>query len=165
MVCYATIAKSGTMYFTKMHKDGSEFIYRSAHVDGQFTKPEMLSKAININKSQWNACISPDEDFLIVPSVVENDNYGSADYYVSFRDKNDNWSELINLGDKINTPGLEFTPALSPDGKYFFFQRMAWTENLNNRKLNYNDLVNIHNGRGDIYWVDASIIRKLNPYK
>jgi len=165
MVCYASITKSGTMYFTKMHEDGNEFIYRSKFVDGKFTTPEILPENININESQWNACISPDEDYLIIPSYVEGYNYGSADYYVSFRDENDNWSDLINLGEKINSPGLDFTPSISPDGKYFFFQRMNWTENLDGKILNYNDLVNIHNGRGDIYWVDASVITDLNPNK
>jgi hypothetical protein len=165
MVCYASITKSGTMYFTKMHEDGNEFIYRSKFVDGKFTTPEILPKNVNINDTQWNAFISPDEDFLIVPSYVEGDSYGSYDYYVSFRDENDNWSDLINLGEKINSPGLDFTPSVSPDGKYFFFQRMAFTEKLDEKILTYNDLINVHNGRGDIYWVDASVIHELNPFK
>jgi len=165
MVCYASITKTGTMYFTKKHKDGNEFIYRSIFVNGKFTTPKILPENININDSQWNAIISPDEDYLIIPSYVEDDNYGSADYYVSFRDENDNWSNLINLGEKINSPGLDFTPSISPDGKYFFFQRMNWTEDIDNKILNYSDLVNIHNGRGDIYWVDASVIKDLKPNK
>lgn len=165
MVCYATITKTGTMYFTKKHEDGNEFIYRSKFINGKFTTPEILPKQINVNDSQWNACISPDEDYIIVPSFVEGDNYGSADYYVSFRDENDNWSELINLGEKINSPGLDFTPSITADGKYFFFQRMAWTEDIKEKILTYEDLVNIHKGRGDIYWVSTNVIKKLNPYK
>jgi len=129
------------------------------------TRPIVEGKENKGRYSIWNAIISPDEDYLIIPSYVEDDNYGSADYYVSFRDENDNWSNLINLGEKINSPGLDFTPSISPDGKYFFFQRMNWTEDIDNKILNYSDLVNIHNGRGDIYWVDASVIKDLKPNK
>ena len=161
-VYYPSITKSGTMYFSRVHEDKSELVYRSKFVNGSFTEPEL--QELNVNNAS-NAYISPDEDFLIVPTVIENNTYGNDDYYVSFRDENDTWSELINLGDKINTPGWDFCPSLSPDGKYFFFQRDAWTEDLDGKTLNYDDLVDIYNGRGDIYWVDASVITDLNPFK
>ena len=161
-VYYPALTKSGTMYFSRVNEDKSELVYRSKFVDGSFAEPELQDLHVN-NAS--NAFISPDEDFLIVPTVVVNNTVGNDDYYVSFRDENDNWSELINLGNTINTPGWDFCPSLSPDGKYFFFQRDAWTEDLNGKTLNYDDLVNIYNGRGDIYWVEASVITDLNPFK
>jgi WD40-like Beta Propeller Repeat len=164
-VFYPSITKSGTMYFTRRNDDESEYIYRSKTVDGNFTNPEILPENVNSTKAQFNALISPDESFLIIPTVVENNTFGSSDYYVSFRDKDDNWSELINLGKNINSKNWDFSPSLSPDGKYFFFQRDTWNEGLEGRQLNYNDLLNIHNGGGDIYWVDASVITRLNPMK
>ena len=68
-------------------------------------------------------------------------------YFVSFRDLNDNWSKLIDLGDTINNGENGWAPSLSPDGKYFFFHRFTEGEN------------------SDIYWVDAKVITDLNPYK
>ena len=50
------------------------------------------------------------------------------------------WCEIINMGNSINTDGNERFPNLTPDGKYFFFNRT-----------------------GDVYWVDAKIIDKLKP--
>ena len=166
-VCYPSITKSGTMYFTRRSEDRSELIYRSNFVDGRYTEPELLPKEINFTNTMFNTFISPDEDFLIVPSYIENDNCGSTDYYVSFRDENDNWSELINLGCEINSPHWDYAPSLSPDGKYFFFQRDAWiwTEDVDGKVYNYDDLVNIHKGGGDIYWVNAKVITDLNPFK
>ncbi|MCP4181481.1 MAG: hypothetical protein GY756_27270 [bacterium] len=165
-VFFPSITKSGTMYFTRGTEDKSELIYRSKFIDGSFTEPELLPKEINATKYQYNTFISPDEDFLIVPTNIENNTFGGgSDYYISFRDENDNWSELINLGDKINNAGSDHSPSLSPDGKYFFFQREAWAEHLTKKSLKYNDLIDIHNGGGDIYWVDAEVIKSLNPNK
>lgn len=164
-VFFPSITKSGTMYFTCRFEDNSEYIFRSKYINGQFSEPEKLPEIINQSASQFNAFISPDESFLIVPTVVESNTFGNSDYYVSFRDKNDNWSELINLGNKINTSQWDFSPSLSPDGKYFFFQRESWTEDIENMDLNYSDLKGIQNGGGDIYWVDASVITNLNPYE
>ena len=46
-----------------------------------------------------------------------------------------------NMGEQINSSSADFTPILSPDGKYFFFT--SW-----------------RNGSGDIYWVDSEAIKK-----
>ncbi|PLX14257.1 MAG: hypothetical protein C0597_10275 [Marinilabiliales bacterium] len=164
-VFYPSITKSGTMYFTRRAEDDSEQIYRSKLVDGKYTEPELLPEQINNGSSKFNTFISPDEDFLIVPDYRENEGCGSTDYYVSFKDDNDNWSELINLGCEINSQSWDFSPSLSPDGKYFFYQREDLTINIEEVNLNYQDLRDIHNGGGDIYWVDASVIKDLNPFK
>lgn len=166
-VFYPSITKSGTMYFTRRAEDNSELIYRSKNINGKFTEPELLPKEINISNAMFNTFISPDEDYLIVPTLIENDGCGSTDYYVSFRDENDNWSELINLGCEINSSSWDYAPSLSPDGKYLFFQkdRWSWSNDSVGREYNYEDLENIHKGQGDIYWVDASVIKSLNPFK
>jgi len=167
-VCYPSITKSGTMYFTRGDENRSEFIYRSKLVDGKYTEAELLPKEINWANAQFNTFISPDEDFLIVPAFGRKGGCGSTDYYVSFRDENDNWSELINLGCEINSSHWDYSPSMSPDGKYFFFHRdryTSWSNHIEDQQYSYDELVDIHNGGGDIYWVDASVITDLNPFK
>lgn len=164
-VYYPTVTKTGTMYYTRRDDNNLEEIYRSKLVDGKYTEPERLPNQINEGSSKFNTFISPDEDFLIVPDYRESEGCGSTDYYVSFRDENDNWSELINLGCEINSESWDFSPSLSPDGKYFFYQRETWTADIEGLQLDYQDLKDIHQGGGDIYWVDASVITKLNPFK
>lgn len=53
------------------------------------------------------------------------------------------WTMPVNLGKNINTENREFSPSVSPDGKYLFFVRDFGGE------------------KGDIYWVDAKIIEEL----
>jgi Tol biopolymer transport system component len=59
---------------------------------------------------------------------------------VAFRNDNGSWGEAFNLGDNVNTPGTNFCPALSLDGKFLFF--------ATNR---------------DIYWVSAEVIDRHRP--
>lgn len=168
---FPSLTRDGTMYFTRAGDDpGTEYIYRSQLVDGQYTEPERLPDQVNCGKSQFNAFIDPDERYIIVPVWGRDDSIGSIDYYVVFRNDNDEWSEPVNMGPKINTPGArEYTPYVSPDGKYFFFMSTrnpashdapgdgyttAYLERVNTQP---------ENGNSDIYWIDASIIETLRP--
>ncbi len=64
------------------------------------------------------------------------------DIYVSFPDDKGNWGEAKKLGPEINTRGMELLPVVSPDGRFLFFSRGQ-----------------------DTYWIDAGIIKDLNPEK
>lgn len=46
--------------------------------------------------------------------------FGNTDMYVSLKTA-DGWSQPINLGDIVNTPGAERKPFLHPDGKTLYF--------------------------------------------
>jgi len=67
-----------------------------------------------------------------------------SDLYISFNN-NDQWSELINMGDVINTNNNEGCPYISPDGKYFFFLSVS------DKKV----------PEAKTYWVDAKIIEQF----
>ena len=108
-------------------------------------------------KEQFHAVISPDESYLVIPHDT---------YYISFRDKNDNWTPLrkLDVVSKFKSGGC---PSISSDGKYFFFS--AYTETKWNRffdrQQTYKDLQEIllsspSAQKTDIYWVDARIIEK-----
>jgi Tol biopolymer transport system component len=131
-------SKNGTIYFASNRPGGNGVL------DIYFVKPD--DGKINnigsiINKGYTgDPCIAPDESFIIFTSArkLSEDN---VDLYVSFN-KNGSWTEPVNMGELINTKANEYAPFLSPDGKYLFFIR--------------------HDGKkGDIYWVNASIINKF----
>ena len=112
----------------------------------------------------------PDESYLIVSVYGREDSLGSIDYYIVFRNQDDQWSEPINMGDRINTPGAqEYSPFVSRDGKYFFFMstRLPPDENVNDDSYSLKDLTRVfnspENGNSDIYWIDAGFIEKLRP--
>ena len=92
------------------------------------------------------------------------DSYGGTDYYISFRDDNDNWSEPVNMGPSINTDGnREYSASLSPDGEYLFFmsqRAMVKPEKLT-RDIMEKAYFDIGNANSAIYWVHTSFIDSL----
>jgi Tol biopolymer transport system component len=167
---FPSLTRDGTLYFTREDSETRESsIWRSRFVDGSYVEPERLGDKVNSAESQFNAFIAPDESYLILCTGGREDSVGGADYYVVFRNEDDTWSEPVNMGDAVNTPrGGEWSPYVSPDGKYFFFMssRPPRSEDLP-EKLTYGYLSEIRdnppNGRSSIYWIDASFIQHLRP--
>ena len=162
-VCCPSVTKTGTLYYSKKTEGGGEKIYRSRFVNGKYMEPEELPYQVNREKEQYHAVISPDESYLIMPY---------EDYYVSFRDENDHWSDLIKLGDTVNKYKTGGCSSISSDGKYFFFAaypNIPWNKFFDNRHT-YKDLQEITlqhpaSQRTDIFWVDAKVIEELKPKK
>jgi len=162
-VCCPSVTKTGTLYYSKKTKDGGEKIYRSRFLNGKYMKPEELPQNVNREKAQFHAVISPDESYLIMPY---------NDYFVSFRDEYDHWSDLINLGDGVNKHKSGCCPSISSDGKYFFFAaypKIKWNKYFDKRHT-FTDLQKITlkhpaSQRTDIFWVDAKIIEESKPGK
>jgi outer membrane protein OmpA-like peptidoglycan-associated protein/Tfp pilus assembly protein PilF len=46
---------------------------------------------------------------------------GSSDLWISRAGDDGTWSEPVNLGDSINTPGREMSPLIHPDGQTLYF--------------------------------------------
>jgi len=167
---FPSVTNDGTMYFTRGEEEGQgSYIYRSRLVDGEYTGSERLGPEVNSTESQYNAFIAPDESYIIVCTSQHEEGLGRDDYFVVFRDEDDQWSQPINLGDRVNSPrGGEFSPYVSPDGKYFFFMAvrsgpveplppMLTADYLRDLYAGpYNNSVNV-------YWMDAGFIEDLRP--
>jgi Tol biopolymer transport system component len=141
------VTRTGTLYFIGHAPGGmrNDFgIYRSELVNGEYAKPQLLPRSINLPPAlNWAPFIAPDESYLLFSSnrTGSLDDYG--DLYISRRLADGNWTDPVSLGEPVNTPRQEVFPGLSPDGKYLFFARDT-------------------PGRGnDIYWVDAATIPAL----
>jgi hypothetical protein len=88
---------------------------------------------------------------------------GRSDLYLSYQ-RNGQWTAPLNLGDKVNSDAAEYSPKVSPDGKYFF-----WTSGRTNikpaqdKQLSFAQLMTMirspGNGLLDIYYIDLG---KLN---
>ena len=168
---FPSTTRSGTLYFTRQEKDSRiNHIYRARLVEGKYTEPERLGPQVNCGTNRFNAFVDPDEGYIIVPAVGMADSRGGTDYYIVFRNADDSWQEPVNMGDQVNSAGgREFSPYISPDGKYFFFMavRTPQTDNLTVEKINYQQLLEWskqpQNGNSDIYWISADFIEKLRP--
>ena len=67
-----------------------------------------------------SAYLANDGKTLLV-SITRTDTYGGEDIYVCFQDKNGNWTQPLNLGNKINTGCDEYTPFLASDLSTLYF--------------------------------------------
>ncbi len=165
---FSSVTRDGSMYFTRqLVGEAANYIYRSRMVDGDYQEPDRLPVEVNCGRSQYNAFIDPDEEYLIVCVDGRDDTVGGCDYFIVFRDENDTWSEPVNMGDKVNTAHWqEYSPYVSPDGKYFFFMSTRMHEG-GDQVLTYESIMASHNesgnGNPDIYWMDASFIERLRP--
>ncbi|MCP4659215.1 MAG: hypothetical protein GY856_27715 [bacterium] len=164
---FPSVTRDGTIYFTREAADRSNAIYRSRLLDGEYAEPERLGDE-TWGRSQFNAFIAPDESYLIICTFGREDSIGSVDYYVVFRSEDDTWSDPINLGDEINTPGgNEYSPYVSPDGRYFFFMASRAMPASDMEELTLSYLKRLHNeprnSNPDLYWIDAGFIEDLRP--
>ena len=157
---FTSVAKDGTLYFAADRSGGfrNTHIYRSRVVNGKYQQPEELSEAINSDGIETEPYIAPNESFLLFSSYGRKDGHGDWDIYISYN-RNGQWSAAQNLGPKINTDARDYSPRLTPDGRYLFFtsERNFATRGFD-APLNYQtleeELRSVLNGNGNIYQID-----------
>jgi len=141
---YPTVARDGTIYYMSRREDsvGKTDIYRSRNRDGRYADAENLGPPVNSVESDQDPFVAPDGSYLIVCLTGRSDSFGKYDLYVSLPEEDGSWSEPVNLGEGVNTPGSEFRPYVTADGKYLFFTALDPDSN------------NI----GRIFWVSSEVI-------
>ncbi len=162
---YPTLSANGTIYFGSDREGGKgrNDIYRSRLVGGKYQPAENLGDIINTQFNEFEPLISADESFLIFMCGGRADARGGFDLYITYN-QNSEWSKPENLGPKINSAGNEYSPTISPDGKYFFWG--STRENANYplvKRHNYRELMEKlrgpGNGLGDIYQIDIAELK------
>lgn len=159
---------NGTLYFSRHGEEGKDFaMYRTQLVNGKYAKLEKLPSEINDGKYNSFAYIAPDESYIVLRQWKSED---SVEYYVSFSNKKDEWSETIRLDERVNRPNsVGNIMSVSSDGKYLFLYSKL-PANLNelfSGPTTYRDIMNTStspaNGNPNIYWIDAKIIEEFRP--
>jgi hypothetical protein len=113
-----------TMYFTKISPvDGKEKIFKAT-----FTTADNFQTGWSADGFPMNFCsgdniyshpaLSPDGKFMIVASD-RKDSYGGMDLYITKKEGN-NWSELSNLGNSINSTANDFYPFIDNQNNLYF---------------------------------------------
>ena len=167
---YPSLTDDGTLYYTHHRRGEPAKLWRSRLVDGRYDEPERLPERINGVGNVYNAFIARDESYLIMCIGGAEENLGPADYWVSFRNAEDRWSEAVNLGPKINDPDSGAGSAwVSNDGKYLFYSATHaasgdfFPDGIKTldgmKKMNTSP----GNGATDIYWVSAEVVQALRP--
>ena len=162
---FPTVADDGTLYFGSERNGGAggADLYRSRLVNGQYTQAENLGNAVNSAGGEYEPFIAHDQSYLIFAAIGRSDGLGAFDLYISYR-RDSGWSKAANLGTVINTGAVEFSPSVSPDGKYLFFaSTRGFADQPLARKFSYHELkAALHkprNGLGDIYQIDLEALK------
>lgn len=90
--------------------------------DGTWALPTRLPKSINTKGQEMRPFFHPDGRHLYFASDGRP-GMGGLDLFVSTRDEQGQWSEPVNLGWPINTPGDESGLVVGGDGRTAFFSR------------------------------------------
>lgn len=120
MEYHPTVTRDGTLYFLYWdfaRQTGD--IYVSRPVDGRYTDAVNLGAPISTPYNEVRPTADPNGRYLLFESDRPG-GFGNTDIYISFRHTDDTWSFPQNLGPSVNTPGVDDTPNLSPDGRYWF---------------------------------------------
>ena len=167
---FPSFTRSGNLYFTRQsRKEGETAIYRARPQGGGFSEPEKLSAPVNQGGTIYNACVNPDESLLVACVVPPGAPRGTAaEYRVFFRIGENIWSPGIRLAESESFPECPAVAAsFSPDGRYFFFatRRIAprWKKSPRTWKHLQTRRYSPENGNGDIYWIAADFITRLQP--
>jgi hypothetical protein len=171
---FPSSTRDGTLYFTREDAEtrtGAIFRARLLE-DGKYGQPERLGDAVNSTPNVFNATVDPDGRWLIVPTFGREDSFGRTDYYVCFSNGADGWEGPYNLGDAVNSAGgLEYSAALSPDGRHLFFMATRVPEGVDplfgeagmTAAGIREAFTSPWNGQTNIYWIDAGVIEAARP--
>ena len=120
-------SNDGKLMYLQNHysRDGSltktQGISVSKLVNGRWTFPEKLMIAYYYNRSNEASMRISEDGRIMLLSIESYDSKGAEDIYVSFRNKDNSWSQPVNLGSTINTRFQEMTPYLAKDNITLFF--------------------------------------------
>ena len=158
------VCGNGNLYFCSIREGGygKSDIYCAEWENGEYSKPINLGSTVNTEGNESFPYVASDESFLIYESA-------SGDLYIHFHKSDGSWTEAINMAEKLRSSGPQDRfPRLSNDGEVFFFVSNRWLGNpYFESKLSLDEIKkrakNIDNGMGNIFWVDAKIIKELKP--
>jgi peptidoglycan-associated lipoprotein len=146
----------------KKYQDYNCAIYVTTLKDGKWTTPVKLNENIN-QKGQWNAqpSVSPNADTLFFVSKRPG-GVGMHDIWYSTCSGDDNWGQAINMGNKINTQGIEVSPCYYSKEQILFFssnghQGFGGLDIFMGKGENFGEIKNVglpfNSNRDDFYFV------------
>lgn len=119
-----TITADGRhMYFTACNRPegvGRCDIYYAERIGGKWTKPSNMGRPVNSTAWDSQPSVSTDGQTLYFASS-RSGNVGNTDIWKTTMDGDGVWTEPVNLGSVINTPGRELSPFIHPDNNTLYF--------------------------------------------
>jgi Tol biopolymer transport system component len=140
MEFHPSVDRDGSVYFLRWDfpKQTGDLYVAKASGD-KLTEPVKLSSPISTEFNEVRPTFDPLGRYLLFVSDRPG-GCGGDDAYVCIRNADATWSAPRNLGPEWNTAGDDDVPTVSPDGRYWFFEK--------------ND---------DIYWQEAPAFPMVSP--
>lgn len=161
---YPTLTRDRTIYFgsDRAGGNGKTDLYCARYSDEKYTAAENLGEPVSTAADEYEPFIATDESLLIFMATGRSDSLGGSDLYVSYR-RDGQWTKPENLGNKINSSHIEYSPKISPDGQYFFWSSTRnFTDAPLDQRLDTRAMIqrlrSAGNGLGDIYQIDVSAL-------
>jgi Tol biopolymer transport system component len=163
---YPSIARNGNLYFTAQYSKGigKEDIYLSYLKDNTYQEPVALDSAVNSKLYEFNAYVSPDENYILFTSYGRKDDTGGGDLYISVKE-NGKWKPATNLKE-LNSAQLDYCPSVFPDGNILFItsERHSLPVSFSTNKATFDMVKSAYtktlNSTGNIYWIDFRKFRE-----
>lgn len=111
------------LYFTGCNRPGgmgSCDIYVSRKIGDRWSQPKNIGYPLNTESWESQPSISPDGKTLYFSSNRKGTK-GSMDIWKCVLNQDGSANEPVNLGDSVNTPGMEAAPFIHPDGQTLYF--------------------------------------------
>ena len=112
-----------TMYLTQCRVEKKKNlgcgIYVSQRKGRTWGATQLIQVKVDSSTTIGHPALSEDESILIFSSDLIG-GYGGKDLWVSVKEKRNIWSDPINLGPLVNTPGDEMFPFIANDGVIYF---------------------------------------------
>ena len=110
------LSLDGNELFFASRRNGNADLYHCYRRDnGSWTEPENLGAVVNTKGTEMAPFLHPDGKTLYFSSNTHV-GMGGYDLFVSRRNEKGEWSEPVNLGYPINTPGDEINFIVAADG-------------------------------------------------
>lgn len=153
---YPCVTANGNLYFTSdaIKTLGKDDILVCKWDGKQYTEPENLGMNINSPGYEFNAFVSPNEEFIIYTCYGRPDGLGSGDLYISYKNNKGNWDTAKNLGTEINSKQMDYCPFYDTTTQtlYFTSKRMiAIDTTFTNLKEFETEISSYENGFSRIY--------------
>jgi hypothetical protein len=131
MEFHPSVDRDGSVYFLRWDfPNQTGDLYVAKAIGDKLEEPVKLKSPISTEFSEVRPTVDPLGKYLLFVSDRPG-GCGGKDVYVCHRNPDGAWSDPQNLGPEVNTPGNDDVPTISPDGKYWFFEKnddIYWRE-------------------------------------
>lgn len=119
---YPALDGQGILYWTTRRSGGAggEDIWMAIPEGGDFADPKPVPGDLNTSFDEFNGHINPAGNRIVFSSFGRPTGSGGGDLYSS-RKSGESWGSGIKRGTDVNSASLDYCPAFSVDGRYFFF--------------------------------------------